>query len=104
MDLQDEVDSRLDQGGIQSSEHLVGIDLQDIRHIVHLQDSLGHQDLNIDHVQVRCIQGHHQDILGPRIQAGGPLLHNCIQVHSLDQVGHQLREVQILEDPPDLEA
>ena len=96
VDLQDEVDSRLDQGGIQSSEHLVGIDLQDIRHIVHLQNN---QELNIDHAQVR-----HQDNLGLRIQAEGHLLHNCTQVHILDQVGHQLREVQIPEDLPDLEA
>ena len=103
VDLQDHVaDNHLDQGGIQSSELLVGIDLQGNHHIVHLQDTQDHQDLHIGHVLDHCIQGHHRDNRDHRIQAEGPLLHNCNQVHSQDQVDHQLMVVQTLEVLQDL--
>ena len=105
VDLQDhEVDIHRDQGGIQSSEHLVETDLQGSHHIVHHQDTQDLQGLHIGRVQVHCIQGHHWDNQDHHIQALVHLHRNCSQVHSLDQVGHQLMVVQTLEDRQDLAA
>jgi hypothetical protein len=87
-------------------DHAVGshLDLQDIHHIVHLQDSRDRQGLDIDHAQVHCSQVHHLDIQDLRIQAEDRLLRSCIQGHNLGQGAPHLRVDQTLEDHQDLEV
>ena len=78
--------------------------LQDIHHIVHLQDSPDRQGLDIDHAQVHCSQVHHLDIQDLRIQAEDRLLRSCIQGHNLGQGARHLKVDQTLEDHQDLEV